>query len=404
MIRRFVVVALLVCATFATARADWVRAGLQGHHVRSLLTSTSGAWFASTGDGLYRSFDGGATWGSIEPVLFADAFSAVSTLDSNQVFIAVETGVYRSTDNGDSWRFLGDDVNGTYSLGVAPNHDVYASGSNGTWRSTDRGRNWSRVHLTPGSFTDGIAFDADGRVFLTSVFADFFRSGDNGASWDTLNPTGEYKTALAVSPRTGTVLVGSQTFDSPSMLSVYRSTDAGGTWQRVVHRAGGIDALHFLSNGDALAGADSVLYSNNDGLAWTPRSAGMPFEIEVECFAQIEGHVFAGCRNEGLWREDRLVVAAPLLSPGPSRGLHLSATPSPFASRVTLRFELPSAARVNLDVFSLQGQRVARVADGELAAGPHAVLLDAQLLPAGLYFARLAAGDVVANVTLVLMK
>lgn len=404
MFSRIVVFALFILCGSATARADWVSAGLADQRVRAVLQTPAGNRFAATTGGLFRSRDGGSTWGSIEPTLFADAFGAIAGRDSNHIFIAVEAGVYRSSDDGESWILLPQDITGTYSLAAAPNGDLYASGSSGTWRSTDRGLSWMQVEVSPGNFTDGLAIDTDGRVYLESIVADLFRSEDNGASWDVLNPTAEFKSALAVSPRTGTVLVGTQTFDTPSLLSIYRSTDHGTTWQRVVHRAGAIDAVHFLGNGHALAGADIVLYSTDDGLTWLPRNAGMPVDAQVDCFGDLQGEVFAGLRNAGLWRETSLLVSAPLPTPGGDRGVQLRATPSPFTNRSTLTFTLPQAARVSLELFGLQGQRIAHLADGEFPAGSHLVPLDARGSPAGLYFARLTTAAACKTLPLVLLK
>ncbi len=402
MVLRLCLLVLFASASLATAHANWVEAGFSGERIRGLVEIPSGVRFASTSAGLSRSLDGGATWTSIEATLFGDAFDIVTSPDSNLIFIAVETGVYRSGDQGESWIFLGESIGGTYSLAIAPNRDVYAAGSSGTWRSTNRGLSWSKVHDANGNFTDGLVIDQDGRVFLMSIFAELFRSDDHGESWVPMTPNLEFKTSLAVSARTGTILAGTQTFDTPSLLSVYRSTDHGETWQLVIRRAGGLDAVSFLSNGEAFAGADIVLHSTDDGQTWVPRNQGLPLDAQVDCFAQIQGQVFMGTRLEGLWREADLIVSTPR---SPSRsGLRLSVSPSPFRTRAVLQFLLPVTGRVRLEVFGLHGERVAQVADGEFTAGLHTVSLDASGLTPSLYFARLTQGADAVAVPLILLK
>jgi probable HAF family extracellular repeat protein len=78
------------------------------------------------------------------------------------------------------------------------------------------------------------------------------------------------------------------------------------------------------------------------------------------------------------------------VAPRPS-GLVLGAgAPNPFRDRATFEYVLPEAARVQLEVFNVLGQRVARVLDAEKPAGIHTATVDARALASGLYFFRLS--------------
>jgi photosystem II stability/assembly factor-like uncharacterized protein len=69
--------------------------------------------------------------------------------------------------------------------------------------------------------------------------------------------------------------------------------------------------------------------------------------------------------------------------------------PNPFARQTTIRFALPSAAHVRLEVFDLAGRRVATLIDGERPAGRHAASFrpDAtRSLASGVYFVHMTAG------------
>ncbi len=66
--------------------------------------------------------------------------------------------------------------------------------------------------------------------------------------------------------------------------------------------------------------------------------------------------------------------------------------PNPFNATTTIRFALPHEARVELKVFDLMGREIARLVDGEVTAGNHAMPFDAQGLASGIYFYRLNAG------------
>ena len=62
-------------------------------------------------------------------------------------------------------------------------------------------------------------------------------------------------------------------------------------------------------------------------------------------------------------------------------------------SKHVLRYTIPSRGNVTLQLFNLLGQPVATIAQGELEAGSHHRSITA--LPAGTYWCRLTAGDVV---------
>ena len=63
--------------------------------------------------------------------------------------------------------------------------------------------------------------------------------------------------------------------------------------------------------------------------------------------------------------------------------------PNPFQGRAVVRYELPSGARVRLDVFDLLGRRVATLVDGEVPAGRHEAYLNVEGSPSGVYIVRL---------------
>jgi len=67
----------------------------------------------------------------------------------------------------------------------------------------------------------------------------------------------------------------------------------------------------------------------------------------------------------------------------------LSASPNPFRSETTIRFQLGAAGPVTLRVFDVAGREVATLERGQLAAGPHAYLFREDGRASGIYFYRL---------------
>ena len=66
--------------------------------------------------------------------------------------------------------------------------------------------------------------------------------------------------------------------------------------------------------------------------------------------------------------------------------------PNPFNPSTMIRYELPAAGFVRLDVYDLLGNVVATLASGRISAGVHTAMLDGAGLASGIYFARLSAG------------
>ncbi len=89
-----------------------------------------------------------------------------------------------------------------------------------------------------------------------------------------------------------------------------------------------------------------------------------------------------------------------------SFALHQS-EPNPFSHAARIRFELPHASKVRLEIFDLQGRRVAVLADGLYTPGAHACEWDGRSggwkARPGVYLCRLQAGSFQAQRKLVLV-
>ncbi len=78
--------------------------------------------------------------------------------------------------------------------------------------------------------------------------------------------------------------------------------------------------------------------------------------------------------------------------------------PNPFNPSTEIRFDLPEAAYVRLVVYDAMGREVARLVDGSLGVGRHAVRWEARGLPSGAYLYRLTAGSFAEARMMVLLR
>lgn len=78
--------------------------------------------------------------------------------------------------------------------------------------------------------------------------------------------------------------------------------------------------------------------------------------------------------------------------------------PNPFNPSTKIDFTIPAAARVQITVYNVLGQEVAKVVNGMMTPGNHTVTFDAVKLASGVYMYKLVAGDFVSTRKMVLLK
>lgn len=86
-----------------------------------------------------------------------------------------------------------------------------------------------------------------------------------------------------------------------------------------------------------------------------------------------------------------------------------SNVPNPFNSTTTITFELPGERHVRLEVFAVDGRRVATLLDARCSAGQHAITWDGRSytgrrMASGSYFCRLTADGQVLTQRMTMLK
>jgi len=270
----------------------------------------------ATGDGIYKSADGGATWMHLA---LRDgqqiAKIVVDPKDPNRLYVAVlghpygpntERGVYRSTDGGTTFeRVLYKNENaGAVELAIDPSNaqilyaelwsarrppwttgGSYERPDAGTmlYKSTDAGTTWTPL-------TNGLPTQAEdlGRIGLGISHSDptrlyamvdspskggVYRSDDSGATWTRTNNEqrvwgrGDDFAGVAVDPDDKDTIYVSNT-------STYRSTDAGKTFTAIKGAPGGDDYhttwINPLNRNIIIVGSDQgATVTVNRGATWS---------------------------------------------------------------------------------------------------------------------------------------
>jgi hypothetical protein len=217
----------------------------------------------------------GETWSSLGPVTMTMlswtmgrvsgrvAALAVSPASENTLYLgAASGGVWRTTNGGTSWTPVFDAA-GTLTIGALL---VDPASANTVWVGT------------------GERQSSCARYFGLGLF----RSTDGGATFQARNGAGttalqlSYVTSIARHPTSAsTLLVSGEGFcqadGSKTTGGVYRSSDSGATWTRVLGGTGS-DVIYHPTTPNVVYAAmsnDGVYKSNDGGVTWALASSGM---------------------------------------------------------------------------------------------------------------------------------
>jgi photosystem II stability/assembly factor-like uncharacterized protein len=276
--------------------------------------------------GVWKTTDAGRTWvpvfddqptGSIGTVVVAPSDPNTIYVGSGEALhrpdLSTGDGVYRSTDGGRTWRRLGlSDAEQIPAIAVDPRnadrffvaalgHPYGPNEERGIYRSTDGGRTFQKV-LSKDANTGGNDVDIDpvnpDVVYATmweerqgpwenAVWAGtnggIFKSTDGGTTWKPLTAglPMVIQANLAISPadsnRLYAVVAGAEQAGSSAnrgAVGIYRSDDAGDHWTRITTdsrpagRIGGGDIpmpLPHPKDPDTLISASTVSWKSTDG-------------------------------------------------------------------------------------------------------------------------------------------
>jgi photosystem II stability/assembly factor-like uncharacterized protein len=268
-----------------------------------------GASAAGPTAGLYRSTDGGGHWEHVALQGHAVVSIVIDPRNPDLVMAAAgDSGVMRTADGGKTWKsVLSDPQVGAVWLVFDPDdpHNLYAGtrpiaaggrggggggGGRGAppvatpatdsqiYRSSDEGVTWTKTSpdgLPGGNFGTislAVAPGTRGQRVYDYVSQGMFRSDDGGAHWTraTDDPRliggGQFHDVV-VDPRDANVLFATQT-------SLYRSTDAGKTWESYTGAPSGADFNYLWidptnDKSMILATDQGTGISMNGGRTWT---------------------------------------------------------------------------------------------------------------------------------------
>ncbi|MCB0372409.1 MAG: hypothetical protein KDD31_05335, partial [Muricauda sp.] len=313
---------------------------------KTIYVGTGETWTrnsVSVGDGLYKTTDGGANWNKIG---FENSERIASIIvnpnNSQEIYVGVlgalwgdseERGVYKSSDGGATWvRLLYiDPKTGCADLAMDPSNPnvLYASmwefrrtgwsfesggDKSALYKSTDSGKTWNKIH---NGFPEGklgrlgiAVAPSNPNVLYTVIEAEkderkgLYRSNDAGASWEQLNNDFGitvrpfYFSRIVVDPKNEDVVV-------KGGLSGSISRDGGKTFKDLGNMHSDIhDIVFSIKDSD-------IMYVGTDGGVYRTWDGGTTMEIvenlPISQFYQVSVddaepyNVYGGLQDNGSW-------------------------------------------------------------------------------------------------------
>ena len=364
--------------------------GRHGVTIGSIDRTTEGLLVGSAYQ-RHRSADGGATWESED-----GSIGRVRQSGGRLYSMKTDDSLRLSDDGGRSWisRYIGD-------IDPVQVTSFYASGetvlmtTSQLYRSTDAGLTWSVGSVAPGEWIANIIGEGDLIVAMTSSTNRLFRSTDHGATWSPLDSIGGGVSGYVAASGGGALYFG-------GLQGIHRSIDGGETWSRIDRDfpsflqdgmpVTAVSSLHV--QGDTIvAGLDepesphggSLYLSTDRGDRWSRLE--FPLRLHPMVYLIDGDRLLMGTRELGIY-----ATSTTLAVPPSSRRVDVTSTITIDVEQGGKQVRWSSSDRVpyRLDLYTLTGEHVMLLADGEAAGGTHPLSLDD--LPAGAYLCVLQSG------------
>ncbi|MBC8255809.1 MAG: T9SS type A sorting domain-containing protein [Candidatus Marinimicrobia bacterium] len=184
-------------------------------------------------------------------------------------------------------------------------------------------------------------------------------------------------------------------------------------------------AFYFIESIDGIQMGDWIIASNGNELIGARQWNGKYTDIPI--MGNDGSNLTTGYIKEGMvpqfklfqkgeyidlsgdipaWSNNELFMAGRLSesTPYPESFSLEKAYPNPFNPTTTLNITIPVDSEVSLSIYNLQGREVSTLISGNMEAGYHSVVWNADSYSSGAYFVKMVAGEFVNTQKLMLVK
>jgi photosystem II stability/assembly factor-like uncharacterized protein len=236
-----------------------------------------------------------------EEIMYPDTVNIVSMLPINYdtIFIGGNTqyangGVYKSFNGGATWEFAGLDGFSVYSMIRGYGDTIYVSANRSVFRTGDLGEYWERLLQLERNVVS-LARLQSGQIFA-GFGGGIMRSLDNGLTWDTSLALNQNSFINAILPVSENEIYAGGTGYTSFDAGVFVSSDLGETWDYIGLVGYNIQALGYNGDHELFAGCyyDGLLKTVDSGMTWEtvfPHRDVLSIAIDFD-------EMYLGCGNQ----------------------------------------------------------------------------------------------------------
>jgi len=285
----FLLFLFLASAHVSAGVNRWTSLGPRSEAVVNALAKDPSApdtvYAATAGGGVFKSEDGGETWGSINAgldELFVTALAVDPTASGTVYAATADAGVFKTADGGKTWRQaangLGAEQLSTLAIDPVQPSRLYAGSESGRiFRTTNRGEAWTLAYRANQGVA-AIAVSSNSTVYAT-IHSGALQSPDGGDHWLSLSPPGSQPGFYGVYEPIACDPSSPQTVYISFEGTPRKTTDGGATWSLPGSGIAGFVTTIALSPADPrkiVAGtANGTTYLSTDAAVTWRRLTGL---------------------------------------------------------------------------------------------------------------------------------
>jgi hypothetical protein len=218
---------------------------------------------------------------------------------------------------------------------------------------------------------------------------------------------------LAIDPTDSRIVYA--VFGGFDTTRVAKSTDAGETWRDISQNLPNVPTTAVVVDPFApehvyLGNDIGVFVSTNGGSGWDRFDEGFPEAILISdlTISPSNRSIKASSHSNGVYERKLLVPPVTGIADGGTTvplGVILRQNfPNPFNPVTKIEFQIAVPAEVSVKVYSIAGEELVTLVDGQKAAGVHTLEFNGTELASGIYIYELAVGPVRAAKRMILLK